>query len=122
MEPIIFGSLEEQQCVSNFTNSRKLNKKSPKSTCVIKISANWKGNLNYWTGGIQGCKGLWGWCAGSKFLPLSASLKWAAQQPEYKKGNENCLHMRIYSNQTGAVLSDRQCKDRYVFACEVFNF
>jgi hypothetical protein len=25
------------------------------------FSGTWRGNLNYWMGGMQGCKGLWGW-------------------------------------------------------------
>jgi len=82
---------------------------------------NWKGNLNYWTGGSQGCKGFWGWCSGSEFKPFTSNLSWAENQPEVAKEKENCLHLRIFQNSTGLVLSDRECKDKYIFACQVFK-
>jgi len=72
MDPIIFSSLEEQQCVSNFTSSI-LFYFWVKDTFKISLD-NWTGNLNYWTGGKQGCKGSWGWCAGSESQPFSANL------------------------------------------------
>jgi len=85
------------------------------------ISDNWTGNLNYWTGGMQGCKGFWGWCAGSKYLPFTANMTWGLNQPELFKEKENCLHLRVFQNKSGVVLNDRECKDKYIIACEVIN-
>jgi hypothetical protein len=82
--------------------------------------ASWKGNLNYWTGGVQGCKGMYGWCAGSTFMPLLFNLSWAQGEPELLKGDENCLNMRLNPNSsTGARLSDRNCGNRFILACQV---
>lgn len=83
------------------------------------------GNLNYWTGGVQSCKGRWGWCngTGNQFSPLSAQLTWAMDQPEMLKEKENCLHMQVHPN-NGILLSDRECKHRYLYACQacIFRF
>jgi hypothetical protein len=81
---------------------------------------NWTGNFNYWTGGVQSCKGRWGWCSeGGKFSALAANLSWAWNQPELQKANENCLHMRISANNS-ILLSDRECSNRFIYACQVF--
>jgi hypothetical protein len=81
--------------------------------------ANWTGNWNYWTGGFQGCRGLWGWCAGATFIPIAENITWAPNQPEPMKTNENCMHMRIYKNSSSTALSDRNCSDKYIYACKV---
>jgi hypothetical protein len=85
---------------------------------VFKIKAwrigNWTGNLNYWTGGTQSCKGKWGWCAGNKFKSFTANLTWF---PEHFK-DENCLHFKIFSNRS-SILDDRACKSKFVYACQV---
>ena len=80
---------------------------------------NWTGNLNYWTGGLQGCRGLWGWCAGPTFIPIPGNLTWAQNQPELMKTNKNCMHMRIHKNDSSTALSDRNCLDKYIYACKV---
>jgi len=119
MDPIIFTTWEEQQCVGNFTNS--------KFTLLFIIYSyslpveNWKGNFNYWTGGIQGCKGSWGWCSGAQPQPFTANLSWGMNQPEVAKEKENCLQMRVFQNNSGILLSDRECKDKYIFACKVIS-
>jgi hypothetical protein len=85
-------------------------------------SGSWRGNLNYWMGGLQGCKGLWGWCAGADYSPLVANLSWAPGQPELNKSNENCMHLRVYPNSSnGALLFDRECKNRFILGCQVFH-
>jgi hypothetical protein len=81
--------------------------------------ANWTGNWNYWTGGLQGCRGSFGWCEGDTFIPIPENLTWAPNQPELTKTNENCVHMRIYNNDSSATLSDRKCSDKYIYACKV---
>jgi hypothetical protein len=82
-------------------------------------SENWKGNFNYWTAGRQGCKGVWGWCSQMQAQPFTTGLAWDVGQPAYKVDNENCLQMKISRNGSGIVLNDRDCKDRFVFACKV---
>ncbi|XP_059474381.1 uncharacterized protein LOC132196029 [Neocloeon triangulifer] len=101
MTPIIIETAQEQSCLSNFTNS------------------NWTLNFNYWTGGTQqGCRGRWAWCSSSGLLDLNDNLTWSSGQPDNKAGNEECLHMRLNQNSSGVVLSDRNCTDKYVFACK----
>jgi len=117
MDPVIFTSREEQQCVTNFTSG--INTPSEIQPDKLTLSVNWKGNLNYWTGGKQGSKGTWGWCAGAQSQPFTANLSWAPNQPEYAKDNENCLHMRVFQNKSGLLLNDRDCKDKYIYACKV---
>lgn len=81
---------------------------------------DWRRNLNYWTGGaMSNREGQWGWCSGSESLNLSQNVIWGNNQPDNKTGNEGCIHMRFFPNATGVVLSDRNCKDKFVFACEV---
>jgi hypothetical protein len=77
-------------------------------------------NFNYWTGGIQkSCKSQWAWCSGTRPYPLPENLKWVFNQPDNKNGSEDCLHMRFFQNNTGIALSDRDCGDKFVIACEV---
>jgi len=76
--------------------------------------------LNFWTGGSQlACKGEWAWCSGSAASPIADNLTWAFNQPDNKLGADDCLHMRIFQNKTGIALSDRNCSDKFVIACEV---
>jgi len=113
------GTKLRQQLHQRFTMHIKF-RKTPRLLIFLKL-ANWKGNLNYWTGGAQGCKGNWGWCAGSEVQPFTANLSWGSGQPELIKEKENCLHLRITQNSSGVLLSDRECKDKYIFACEAKN-
>jgi hypothetical protein len=83
---------------------------------------NWTGNLNYWTGGFQACKGQWGWCSASNFVPFASNLSWGLNQPELTKENENCLHLKINRNSSGVQINDRNCSDKYVFACQVCQY
>jgi hypothetical protein len=83
-------------------------------------TGSWRGNLNYWTGGVQGCKGSWGWCAGASFIPLSFNLSWAQSQPEFLKSDENCMHMRVQPNSSSRILfSDKNCGNRFILGCQV---
>jgi hypothetical protein len=76
--------------------------------------------LNYWTGGTQSCKGVWGWCTGEKFHAIQANnLSWAPSQPELLKGEENCLHMKITPSKRSILLTDKECKNKFVYACQV---
>jgi Lectin C-type domain len=84
-------------------------------------SVGWKYNLNYWTGGTQrSCKGQWSWCAGADSVAFQDNLTWAFNQPDNRAGADDCMHMRFPQNSSAAiVLSDRNCSDKYVIACEV---
>jgi hypothetical protein len=88
---------------------------------IFNKTDNWKSNLNYWTG-AQSCSKAWGWCSESQFLSLNQNLKWGPNQPDNKMGEENCIHLRIFQNDTGAVLTDRDCKNKFIFACKVIVY
>jgi hypothetical protein len=108
MEPIIIESRDEQNCLSNLTTS-----------------VNWQNNFNYWTAGTQrGCSGQWHWCGSSDKAELKTELQWERFQPDDKGGNESCLHMRVFTTgrDLGVKLTDRNCADRYVLACQVCLF
>jgi hypothetical protein len=87
-----------------------------------KLKANWNGNVNYWTGGFQECRGRLGWCASDNFVPIADNLTWAQNQPDFLKAGANCLHMRIHKNDSSTALSTRNCTDKYIYACEVTNY
>jgi hypothetical protein len=84
-----------------------------------KFIAKWAGNLNYWTGGFQECRGCLGWCASDSFVPIAENLTWAQNQPDLLKNGANCVHMRIQKNDSSTALSARNCSDKYIYACEV---
>ncbi|XP_059479104.1 uncharacterized protein LOC132198857 [Neocloeon triangulifer] len=102
MAPVIFETYEEQFCLQNI------------------VKSNGRLNFNYWTAGTrQGCDGQWSWCdSEGKIPPLNNGLKWERGQPDNKGGNEECVHLRFVLNDTGAILSDRNCTSRFVFLCE----
>jgi len=119
MDPIIFSSWEEQQCVTNFTN-RKIKMPQFDFLYLFHLKKTWKGNLNYWTGGKQGCKGQWYWCSGSDSKPFTSNLSWAPNQPEFAKKKENCLHMRVPQNGSGILLSAKYVYQlKYIFKSEI---
>jgi len=97
--------------------------KSSLNNYTIQPSGSWSYNFNYWTGGSQlACKGEWAWCSGSAASPIADGLTWAFNQPDNKLGADDCLHMRLFQNNTGIALSDRNCSDKFVIACEVDIF
>jgi len=80
----------------------------------------WNYNLNFWTGGTtQECPGQWSWCGSQPILGLSNDLKWEKGQPDNHGGREDCLHLRVVLNQTGIIITDRNCTSKYMLACEV---
>jgi hypothetical protein len=83
-------------------------------------TANWTLNFNYWTGGTtKNMPSQWSWCGTNPILGLNDNLKWEKGQPDNKGGNEECLHMRFVMNSTGAIITDRNCSLKYIYACEV---
>jgi hypothetical protein len=119
MDPLMFKTLDEQICITDLTKSSTVYIYKEQSNDQNK-SGNWKGNLNYWTGGMQPCKGHWGWCTETKISPMTSGLTWASAQPSFHKQKESCMHLRILNNATGAIVTQRDCKDRFIFACQVF--
>jgi len=86
---------------------------------MIKLGG-WNYNLNFWTGGTtQECPGQWSWCGSQPVLGLSNDLKWEKGQPDNHGGTEDCLHLRVVLNQTGIIITDRNCTFKYMLACEV---
>jgi hypothetical protein len=126
MHPISFKTADEQICFGNLSSNgiyfhRWKNCIWYQVLLLILHTGSWKGNLNYWTGGVQGCKGLFGWCAGADFSPLPGNLSWAPGQPEFNKTNENCMHLRVSPNSSmGALIFDRECKNKFILGCQVY--
>ncbi|XP_059482381.1 uncharacterized protein LOC132200727 [Neocloeon triangulifer] len=121
---ILFGNKpvtwDENFAICNSIGMRPLDISSPQMmTCLNNLtSANWKYNFNYWTGGSQrGCKGQWAFCPSGDPVPDEA---WLPGQPD-NDGIQECVHLRIYDkNKTlGVRLSDRNCTDLYIYACEM---
>jgi len=105
MTPLSLDTVQEQQCLSNLTNS------------------NLTGNYNYWSGGTQqGCRGSWRWCGGGVVVKgIDDLVQWEKGQPDNKGGRQDCVHLK---NQVGSglFLTDRNCTDKYIFACKVNLF
>jgi hypothetical protein len=104
MTPLTLDSASEQQCLSKVTTDK-----------------DWKGNFNYWSGGTQqDCRGSWGWCgAGAAPKYVSDELKWEPGQPDNLSGREDCMHLKNFVMAGMLMLTDRNCTDRYIFACKV---
>ncbi|CAB3386814.1 Hypothetical predicted protein [Cloeon dipterum] len=106
METLNVGSLSEQNMLTAF--SLTFNKD------------NWTANFNYWTSGTQkgAPVGNFSWCDPGGPKPLVSSLIWQRGQPDNLGGNESCVHFRFVLNNTGAILSDRNCTNKYIYACK----
>jgi hypothetical protein len=89
----------------------------------IFCTGNWSGNLNYWTGGFQSCKGTWGFCQGTKFKRLSSDVLWASDQSMALPPKDNCMHLRVNrkSSENTTTLSAKNCSNKYIYACQVCN-
>ncbi|XP_059482052.1 uncharacterized protein LOC132200543 [Neocloeon triangulifer] len=101
MRPVWFQDASDMECLSNATKS------------------NWTLNYNYWTAGrSQGSWGQWAWCTPNGPLILPDSLLWADGQPDNAIPDEMCLHLRVGKNGSDLALSDRNCSNKYVIACQ----
>jgi len=105
MAPLTLDSASEQECLSKLT-----------------LSVNWTGNYNYWTGGTQqDCRGSWGWCgAGAVPRGVADDLKWEVGQPDNLGGRQDCIHLKNFKA-SGFFLTDRNCTDKYILACKVWD-
>jgi len=120
LSPIIIERIEELNCLSNFTKSTNIFKYFNPLSNNVSLLDKWAYNFNYWTGGTQkGCKGQWAWCSGSGNVPFPENLTWTFNQPDNKGGGDDCIHMRLNQNDTGVAISDRNCSDKFIIACEV---
>ncbi|XP_065345613.1 uncharacterized protein LOC135943123 [Cloeon dipterum] len=83
-------------------------------------TTNWKANYNYWTSGTW--KGSppnqFSWCKPSGPSVLAGDLVWEKGQPDNAGSNESCVHFRFVLNSTGTIMTDRNCANKYIFACK----
>ncbi|XP_065346206.1 uncharacterized protein LOC135943549 [Cloeon dipterum] len=106
MESLNLEDAAEQQGLSSLT--------------IGKNATDWKMNFNYWTSGTRkgAPLGHWSWCKADGPTVFSPSLTWERGQPDNKNGNESCVHFRFVLNATAAIMTDRNCTNRYIYACK----
>ncbi|CAB3388245.1 Hypothetical predicted protein [Cloeon dipterum] len=105
MEPLNIDNADEQTGLKGLT---------------VRFKDDWKMNFNYWTSGTwQGSpQKMWSWCEPNGPTVFPPGLIWEAGQPDNRDGNETCVHFRFILNSTGAIMTDRNCTSKYVFACK----
>ncbi|CAB3388244.1 Hypothetical predicted protein [Cloeon dipterum] len=105
MEPLNMDNADEQTGLKGLT---------------VRFKDDWKMNFNYWTSGTwQGSpQKMWSWCEPNGPTVFPPGLIWEAGQPDNRDGNETCVHFRFILNSTGAIMTDRNCTSKYVFACK----
>jgi len=107
MRPIILETTEEQKCLESLEMEK------------------WPKNYNYWTAGSQeGSFGYFNWCSEQGPTKLDTDLVWANKAPNYKGPVKACMMMKFQKDKQDNItlqLSDRNCKDKYVFGCEVIK-
>ncbi|XP_065346615.1 uncharacterized protein LOC135943876 [Cloeon dipterum] len=106
MQTLTIDNAEEQAGLTNLT---------------VLLKDNWPMNSNYWTSGTwKGApEGQWSWCESAGTSTLDQGLKWESGQPDNLGGSEQCIHFSFAMNSTQAVLTDRNCSNRYIFACKM---
>ncbi|CAB3360421.1 Hypothetical predicted protein [Cloeon dipterum] len=106
MRTLTIENAEEQAGLSNLT---------------VLLKDNWPINYNYWTSGTwKGApEGQWSWCESAGTSTLDQSLKWESGQPDNLGGSEQCIHFSFAMNSSQAVLTDRNCSNRYIYACKM---
>jgi hypothetical protein len=58
------------------------------------------------------------WCSPDGLPVTNTSVQWKKGQPDNLGGEQRCLHGRVLTNISKLVVSDRNCSDKYVLACE----
>ncbi|CAB3370367.1 Hypothetical predicted protein [Cloeon dipterum] len=106
MESLNIDNAAEQQLLTRFSASYN--------------TTNWIANLNYWTSSTSkgSPEGQFSFCEPTGPTIFSQDLSWERGQPDNKNGNESCVHFRFVLNATGTVMTDRNCANRYVYACK----
>ncbi|XP_065345785.1 uncharacterized protein LOC135943256 [Cloeon dipterum] len=107
MESLNIDSKTEQLGLTNYSLSFNI--------------SDWKANFNYWSSGTwKGAPaGQWSWCEPSGPSIFAPGIIWERGQPDNNGGNESCVHFRFVFNATGTVMTDRNCSNKYIFACKM---
>lgn len=58
------------------------------------------------------------WCTPDGSNVSDVSVQWQKGQPDNLGGEQRCLHARVLTNVSKIIVSDRNCSDKYVVACE----
>ncbi|XP_059471660.1 uncharacterized protein LOC132194422 [Neocloeon triangulifer] len=99
---------------------------SAKQSCLNSIVnvSTWRYNYNYWTYGLKfndSIKEAFWWCDPISATEVSnGTVEWKAGQPDNMGGNESCLHLQVVHKDSKMVVTDRNCADDYMLACESF--
>lgn len=85
---------------------------------------NWTLNFNYWTSSTRqgSCMGNYSWCNSPGNVTLLGNQIWEAGSPDNKLGLEECLLLKIRTNGSGALLTDKNCTARFIFACQTVRY
>ncbi|XP_059470910.1 uncharacterized protein LOC132193945 [Neocloeon triangulifer] len=88
-----------------------------KLACLNKLVASWDYPANYWTSGRR----LWPndifqFCLPKPLSTVSSS--WASGQPDNVNKSEDCVHLYVNKTSSSMQLSDKNCNNSYIFACQ----
>lgn len=123
MTPLKLDSNDIKTAFITFANSIICNIKWKWIICHLwLLGSTWKSLHQFWVGGKRSEtdqeKFIWCTPNGSQELK-NDTIQWQNGQPDNLGGNQNCLHLRILTNVSQAVLSDRSCSQLYPYACQV---
>jgi hypothetical protein len=81
---------------------------------------SWQNNYNYWLWGMRAVESYraFEWCSPNSSKLTTYSVRWQQGQPDNLGGEQRCLHARVLTNVSQIIVSDRNCSDIYVVACE----
>jgi hypothetical protein len=119
--------LDTQQVKSAFVaiaNSNKYNQYFGHLPNKLNSTESILKQSNFWTAGRRSENVSWfgrfEWCSLDSSAELSsATVTWQPGQPDNLSGQQNCLHLRILTNVSQIVISDRDCTSKFSFACQV---
>jgi len=120
MVPLTLESADKSTCLNKMI-STVINCDDERGalTIAFKIGMEWQYNWNYWTSGRKSGASYefcFGTSSQTRHLPLKSY--WAPTQPN-NTVNEQCVHMGISRLLKVAQLHDKNCAQKYVFACQV---